>query len=288
MKHKSIAFALTATLLAFCTIDVFARSTSHTPHVSAQNASWSPQPYINGSSLPPNFRGLDIKQVWRLLKSKQQVLQKGEYETTAEYEQRLATSASNIGPLVLGDEYAFLLQDLKPTYDADTQTFTARKMFWCQKTLDYGQSKGWFTCAVGKISRQQSSYVGSNAYGVEASIDKINGEDFGIAVSEENKFFDSDIFSHDSFSQNNPMRELKASYAVPIDQAREVRNQTVGVLLVGKFDSARLIEGRPTLLSPTIDAPYDEFITQDAVPFTPTKLVLYVEETGKVLGVKEL
>jgi len=288
MKHKGIVIAFAAISLVTVAIGAFAQAASHKAHVSARSAVWSPEPYVSGRNLPPGFKGIEIKEVWNVLKSKQEVLQKGKYETTAEYKQRLTASSSSIAPLIPSDEYGFLLQDIRPTYDADTQAFSAWKPIWCQKTLDYGQNKGWFTCVVGKLSRQESNYVGSNAFGVNATISKTTGTDFGIAIPQDNKFFESDIFSHGPYSRNAPMHELKASFAVPINEARALKNLTIGVLLVGRFDSARLIEGHPTMLSPTIDAPYDTFVTQDAVPFTPTKLVLYVEETGVILGVKEL
>jgi hypothetical protein len=288
MKFKGKAMVIAVALLAIEGPGVSAHS-RHNGEQQVHQAAWSPQPYDSRSPLPPGYTGLNIKKVRDFLKSKQETLKKGEYETTAEYQQRIASSAGDLAPLNASSEYAFLLQlEMTPTYNADTQTYTVWKPIWCHETMDYGPNKGWFTCVVGKISRQESHYVGSNAFGVKATIDKTTGIDFGIAVPKDTDIFKSDIFSHGPFSRNAPMHELKANFHVPLTEARTLKGATIGVLLVGRFNSARLIQGYPTQLSPTIDAPYDEFVTQDAVPFTPTKLVLYVVQTGQVLGVQAL
>lgn len=288
MKFKGTAIVIAAALLALLGQSASAHP-RHNGEAQIHQTTWVPQAYDPNSPLPPGYTGLNIKKVWNFLKSKQETLKKGEYETTAEYEQRLANSSGDLAPLDAASEYAFLIQlEMPPSYNADTQTYTAWKPIWCHETMEYGPNKGWFTCVIGKISRQESNYVGSNAFGVKASIDKTTGVDFGIAVPKSTDIFKSDIFSHGPFSRNAPMHELKANFHVPLTVARTLKGETIGVLLVGRFNSARLIQGYPTQLSPTIDAPYDEFVTQDAVPFTPTKLVLYVVQTGQVLGVQAL
>lgn len=288
MKSSAIVVAVAACALATTTSFASAQPTKGKARPVAKHQVWSPHPYVAGENLPSNFRGLDPKRLWSLVKAKQPALEKGEYETTAEYNQRLAASTSSMAPLVPSDEYALLLEGTKPKYDADAQEFGVLEPIFCRKASEYGKSEHWVTCAVGSVSQEDSQYVASNAYGTKAKVISRTGKELAIAVREDSSFLDSAVFAHDAYVQGAPIFELKTSFAVPIEQARNLQSSKIGLLLVGRFDALQFIEGHATTISPTIDRPYAVYISQDAIPFTPTKLVLYVEGTGVVLGEKDL
>jgi len=288
MKYRYISAVIVAFMLTSVCTGAFSQPRANTSHALAEHATFFPMPYKSGSNLPPNFKGININKLWRFFESKQNSLIKGEYETTAAYEGRLSKSVNDMAPLSPDKEYAFLLPDIFPKYDADTQTFDIQSLMFCQKTPDFGDNKGWATCTVGNVQSASSSYVGSNAFGVTMSVDKTKGNNLAIAVRDDSPFLQSNIFSHNEHSEAIGAFDLKTGFSYPIDKSRALKNEAIGVLLVGKFNSEKFITGRPMLISPTINDPTDMSITEDAVPFTPTAIVYYVERTGRVLATTQL
>lgn len=248
-------------------------------------APWSPQPFPAGATtLPARYSGLSPIKTWALLKSRADTLVKGEYETSQEYEARLASEKTQIAPLSTDAEYAFLLANIKPIYDADKQTYSIQDYGFCQKTYDYGESAGWVTCKIAELTRKRDTYIGSNAYGAKAVIERTTGKDFGIAVRRDSAFLKSDVFDQKTISQYSSMFDLKFMANVPIDKAKSIAAYDIGVLLVGRIASPKLVEGRSVLIEPKITDPTDMFITQEAAPFSPSRLILFVVQTGEILS----
>lgn len=185
-------------------------------------------------------------------------------------------------------EYAFLLTNLTLKYNADSQRYEASDYTFCQKARDFGETKGWATCTIGELERERSEYVGSNAYGAKAIIDKTTGKDFAVAVRTDSGFLFSSLFERDKHSQYSSLFKLAGSFFLPIEKARSLQQHKIGMLLIGKFTSANIVDGRAILINPTITEPRDIFIKIDAVPFTPTRVVYYVIQTGEILSSQSL
>jgi len=286
MKFQQKAIAL----LAFIAVSLLQFSVSAaTKKAAPPSTPWTPTPFnTDATQLPPNYKGLDVKRVWLLIKSKAQTFEKGEFETTEEFQQRLSSSARSLSPLSADEEYAFFISSLTPKYNADTQQYEISDYGFCQKTLELGENKGWATCVIGELERKRDEYVGSNAYGAKAHIDRTIGKDFAIAVPTDTGFLFSNLFERDKYSQYSSFFNLKTNFSLPLEKARSLQNQKIGVLLVGKFTMAKIIDGRAVLIDPTITKPSDIFITQDAVPFSPSRVVYYVIQTGEILSSQSL
>jgi hypothetical protein len=243
---------------------------------------WQPLPFPESGTLPKNYKGLDAKRVWHLFKSKEASLKKGEYETTLDYQKRLETA--DLLPLVRESSYAFSLKDVTTSYDADAQQYSFSDYLFCKKTYDTGDDAGWFTCKIDTVDSEHSTYIGTNSFGASAVIDKSTGKDFAIAVRPDSPFFKSVLFQGDPYNSYKSSYELKTTLPLPIEHAKALQGLTIGVLLVGKFAASTLIEGRPTLISPTLNDPIDIFVMEDAAPFDPQEVVFYVVETGEILA----
>jgi hypothetical protein len=258
------------------------RAAAHQPPAQA---AWVPQPFPAGTDpLPPRYSGLNPARTWALLKSKADSVTKGEYETTQEYEARIASGGVDIAPLSTNVEYAFFLTSVKPAYDADTGAYTVLDYGFCQEAYNFGASAGWVTCKIAAVTREEDTYVGSNAYGAKAAIDRTTGKDFGIAVRRDSSFFESDIFDHTIESKYQTSFDLKSTANVPVEKARTLAGYDIGVLLVGKIVSPKMVEGKAVLIEPTISKPTDIFITLDTAPFLPTRFIFYVVQTGEILS----
>ena len=291
-----MALARTATLVSLMVLVAIALPLSAATHTKAKNRStatatlaWSPLPYpTDATQLAPNFRGLDPKAVWQFFVSKKRGFEKGEFETTEQFQQRLANSSQALSPLSAENEYAFFLKNVTPKYNADSQTYEASDYVFCKKTLGLGDDKGWVTCKIDSVKRERDSYVGTNSYGASARIERTVGKDLAIATQEGSDFLLSNAFERNAYSQYASTFDLKSQFAVPLHKAKSLAQYKLGLLLVGKFTTAKIIDGRSVLIDPTVSEPTDIFITQDAVPFAPTRLVLFVIETGEIVADQRL
>ncbi len=122
------------------------------------------------------------------------ILQKGEFETTAEYEERLAQGLK-LKSLDTSKVYAFELDSIKIDYDADTAQYKI-------KTVEIGSgrilarnrdSEERNILRVGKIYRNTGSYIGENGYGVKVKVQEIKGEDFYISNSSSIEHIKEDV-----------------------------------------------------------------------------------------------
>ena len=105
------------------------------PHASAKAAARTAQPNfltvpldINTSNLGPGFVGHDIVRIYKALKDVPNIAPKGEFETTAQFEQRTSEAKKPIlGSFTPDDHFAFVISreridaawPLQLTYDAD-------------------------------------------------------------------------------------------------------------------------------------------------------------------------
>lgn len=235
------------------------------------------------ASLPENYIGSDPAKIINIIQSTSDSLKKGEYETSKEYNERVknSTSTSKIRP---DQRYAFRLNFIQTSYDADTQTYQIGGKYgqWCQSTYSFGQSKGWTTCRISKILRVTDSYTGSNAYGATRSIERERGRDASIALKTStlpSVFSPNKLLGKDDYSFTDNLY-------VPLEKARTLKDKTIGVLFVGNIISNSIVEGRGFLVEPKINNPKDIIIIDDGIPFNLTNIVYYVIQTGEIVGLR--
>jgi hypothetical protein len=74
-------------------------------------------------SLPPNFTGHDVKALFTRLSELKKRLVKSEFETTTEYEKRIAQEKQKpiLGTLTVQDTFSLVIPNVEASYDADSQ-----------------------------------------------------------------------------------------------------------------------------------------------------------------------
>lgn len=208
-----------------------------------------------------------FKEEWEGLKKK-------EYETTKEFDQRIRSEKLRFrfSTDVL---YAFPLLDTKVAYNADTQAFETPAIgstCWWDTTIS-----GQAACSLGRSTDSTDTYRGRNAYGVTADVVRTEGREFYLAVPRQNlatKLFRRSL----SFSY-----ELALRCKVPLQKARDVPSENVGVLVVGKLRSHEFLEGDTSYESPTVSYPVEQRFQDQAIPFEISGFVCYDARTGHVL-----
>lgn len=245
---------------------------------------WEPTAFDqNADRLPPNYLGLDPVKFFEMFKSKVGSLKKGEFETSEEFTQRTKNSDALLTPINTTDTYAFRISNISVKYDADAQTYLIGGQYGysCKENYPFGEFKDWVTCKVSPISRENDTYVGSNAYGASRTVERTRGRDFALAIAKGSAVLSA------AFTQE---RYLKDQYSfqdrlpVPLEKARDLKDMKIAVLFVGRITDAKIIEGRGTLIEPKVDSPTDIFIMEEAVPFELKKVIYYVIQTGEILG----
>jgi hypothetical protein len=81
---------------------------------------WAPKPFVDADRISASFRGEDIEKFFSVFERAEAQLKKDEFETSAQYAQRVANASDLILPVKMGDIYAFNY-DIDYKYDADKQ-----------------------------------------------------------------------------------------------------------------------------------------------------------------------
>lgn len=187
---------------------------------------------INKEKLPPNYKGTPIDRLYSLF-VKMAPLKKEEFETTAEYETKIAAA-------VHGDIYAFII-DQKPglhiptvSYDADKQKFQIGvRTDWLSPNTNEDYRASFI---VKSVNDSSSSYIGSNAYGATRKVTDLRATRYGLALVNQQDFgsSDSDDKKHDFLkTPMTSLRTVNIEISIPPDKARTLKD-SIGILLVCK------------------------------------------------------
>jgi len=238
---------------------------------------WEPTAFsLDIDRLPPNYLGLDPVNFFKMFKSKVENIKKGEFETAKEFAKRTANKDLLLSPINTSDLYAFRISNNSIAYDADAQTY--RIDYLCEQTY----STNWVTCKVAPIERKEDTYVGSNALGASRTVERTRGLDFAVAIPKGSVVLRT-AFSKAEWTNHYKLRDR---LHVPLEKARSLKGMEIALLFIGRVKDAKIIEGKPWLINPTIDdilGPHDIIIDQEAVPFEIKKIVYYVVQTGEIL-----
>lgn len=282
MKFISLSLAfLVASSTVFATENSEKNSRSASPSKTMAKGkvikTWRPTAFSeNSERLSRNYKGLNPKLFYEMFQSKISGLKKGEFETSEAFTQRIANKDAVLFPITMTDHYAFGIDNISFTYDADAQAFTIGGYYYCKKTFD----ENWITCKVASVSREHDSYLGMNAFGASRTIERSQGRDFALAIPNGSPIL-STVFSQDSY-----VYKYQDKLSMPLEKAKILKYSKISVLFVGRVSDAKIIKGRSTLIEPKIDKPIDIFIEEDAVPFDLHKIIYYVTETGEILDQK--
>lgn len=204
---------------------------------------------------------------------------KGEFETTKQYEDRIAQGFKTKF-LDSNKIYAFELDSIDINYDADKNQYevlTNREdtgEILEKDILSKAEPKSQYL-RVGMVDRKSNSYIGSNAYGLKMKVIKIEGNDLYIKTSSEFK----NHIKKDSFRS-------ALAFPVSIEKAKQYSNCNKKLYVFSKLNG-----NKPDLSSTvgsavnsaTRDNPLDMFVRSKIIPMDVEALVLKCSN-GQIIG----
>lgn len=252
-----------------CSLAFFCGAAAEASDQAKQAATAKPKPYssvgfdLSAESLPNNFRGMDCVRVAAALK--RLPLNKSQFETTVIYEQRLAHLKENrllYGAIHLGDVLAFkVLPPLTTNYDADTAVLTIDDADG--ETAFAGDDTEMFSAwRVTTLDASQSSYVGSNAFGVKARVRRTTVSTCGV-LEKETRF----------------LEPVKIAADIPTAKRLQA---TLGMLVIGRIAPPFIADGVIEHQSATISEPVERTVTVTGVVLSLSEIWYYDVQSGRI------
>jgi hypothetical protein len=222
-------------------------------------------------SLPANYMGYDIKQLYEELKQK--FPPKDEFETKDTYIKRLQSEEyNNLYAFKIEDRYGFY-----STYNADNENLNLKFQFSSTSSFDRNSTSiiSYITLTTKTIEGNKTTYMASNAYGKEVEVAKHTGDKYGISLISKNIF---------------PLRfmnDYQINLKMTPDKAKELKDNT-GVLLICKLG---LPKNNPAYIfestfyaKPTISLPIELSYQQHFLFVTMVKEIwVYNFVTGEIV-----
>lgn len=273
--------------------------TTTLPHISEANTNKpsAPRSIIieaftdNATTLTPNFKGTNPISFLRVAEDKFKLVERGEFDTDADVLARKRELMANMAPLRSDANYAFRMDLLSSSnlnfkYDTSVMAFKPPSSYGLlcgseQKRYgspEYDAPSKYNVCSVIDVEANESTYVGSNAYGASREIFRRREKEFALAIPKSNELFQR-------FQRRfNSMEEV---IAIPVDKAKSIGSNNIGTIFVGNIVSPEIVEGESVAIRPTIDNPNDFRLMRMAVPFNLKKVVYFVKSTGEIIGIRE-
>jgi hypothetical protein len=245
-------------------------SKSSKPVAKAKVAAAKPETPFDDTvaKFPPAFGGNTVEWVLK----HRTIPPKGEFETTAEYNQRLEKFQSELYVFVPDEPENF-------EYDADAETFSAKiypditnvhsRIGWYFRPFDIHQTK-----------LSESTYVGSNAFGAEALVTKTKSKVTQLVVSETEDIL---RYSFDS---------IDISFKLPRDRARSVK-PNLRVAFICSPKPEQFAPATPSdvngatgydISEATIDSPTERWTYYVALRAELRQIWVFDRSTGEVFG----
>lgn len=138
---------------------------------------------LTAAMLPKNYMGNDLKSIYEALKKRKENAQKGEYETTDQYKQRIQDEEHKplTGTLTVNDLFSFVVIP-ESEYSADSQTLIL-KAGTTSVIMDKESDISSIGIHVPVLIYKESTYIGSNAYGASTGVEKIRWNGIVLALS---------------------------------------------------------------------------------------------------------
>jgi len=258
----------------------------------ADTKSWKPTAFVlEADQLPAGYAGLDAKKFFKLFKSKVAEFQKKDFETSEEFNQRVANTDAILSPIKEADLYAFSggCYSGRDTYDADTQSFQFYGPIFQPSSLT---SPDWFTHVLAETINK-SSYIGNNAYGVSLKVERRTGASISIAIPNTSPLFNT-VLSSDTGGRYYEYHDTITMPTEKVRMLKSIRAYGAGIysrglcsLLVGKVSHTQIVNGAGEFKAPTINSPEEDRITEEAIPFEIKKVIYYVLKTGEIFGQRD-
>lgn len=242
-------------------------------------------------SLPANYKGVDGLAFGLAAERKFGKRKKGEFETEDAFRQKgmmvLGTGDAPYGDL----EYAIRVdgpERFKVSYDAEKEAFlVARDGYtFCSENMVsrdpqnrvLGGFDDYIFCGIGEKTVHGSERTRFSS-GYAFTVYTTKGSKYSLAL-------DGDDAMFKDFTGSIWRKE--ELIPVPIEKAKAIGRDGIGILFVGKVTDARLIAGRGVVNYPTPGYPYYFMISDKGIPFELKRIVYFVKKTGEILQVKQM
>ncbi len=264
MKERPVLLSLIVGLLAVGMATYAQQKRKPQPH-----AGFDQQPFdLSRDVLPPNYSGHSFPVLYAAAARREVASRKGEYETTNDYENRLArlNSLPLVASLKSDSLFALVIGPVRQDYDADAKTV---HLSLALSSHDGGASLTGTWLHTQKLI---GSYIGRNAFNRAVRVKAYRYDDYLLKVDR------SLALRMSSF--DGATDAFTSSIVVgPLD-AQKVRPHVRAVLLceLSSVSSDKDHDG------PTIDEPYDEYTFKYTMNVIPRGVWFFDSSTGFVLA----
>jgi TonB family protein len=240
--------------------------------------------------LPPNYIGHSLATLMQILPKWQRAARKSEFETTAEYQDRLSREKRKplAGAIRFNSLLAFTIvkndeEQLTAEYDADLGVMTVTLKLR-QEYAGGSYDNPYYRLGWGASSRKMGSYVGRNAFNraVRVQVYRNDGYLIGMAALDLEAF--SELRSRTQPYTRSKIYEHEKSINIAINmganEARTVK-PNLRALVIGRLadDPFYYNYGRDT---PEIDDPYDRYEHTYMAKVVPQEIWIYDFASGIV------
>lgn len=237
--------------------------------ISSEALVFQNDPFVEANyqeKLPPRFQGIGTKELFESLDHYRKLKTKNEYETTEQFNKRVADSKNkpfmrNIaidGQIALG----FFEPSLKLNYNADQGTFTIQieKI----QTPENITGRARDSMIVVEIEKQTSAkdVIFQNAFGATRQGKQTNVERLGAIL----------------------MNTVPISFNIKIlsPEAKELRNKGIGVIYSGRLLGPEISIGR-SFRDATLESPNTQLEITQSIWFDVNTVLIYTVSSGQIL-----
>ena len=242
-----MALRLIATLIAGIVMSAtgLAQTTSHAEIPGEPDF----RPYVGEQPITTTFRGSDVLLLNQYLVEANKRSEKGEFESTAEFEAR---SSNLTKALALIDDkafYAFPLHGVSANYEADREIWTVvtDSVYGC---TPYPGQADLLECLSVLDRTKSESYVGQNGFGAQAVIERVFEHDIRFVIAR-NWPQTQALFSQGTFGHYG----LSLDFSMPIAEARQLGRDDIRVFAIGTIVAPTIRREREKYSSPNINDP---------------------------------
>lgn len=245
----------------------------NSPQPESRNAMFSTSPFaISTGRVPSGYAGVNLEELASALLDRHNKRYKNEFETTAQYKERLRQLDSNpiLGSLRLDSIYAFSFRPSSARYNADAREL--RVTFESSYSGTY-QGFGWL-----EYGSKGTSYPAQNAFGAEATVQTKTTNWYGITIRNLRN-----LAPKIPKSENDPFSGVVFRIPIRAEEAKVLKDR-LKILVVCKLQAPFLtVEEINT--EATITSPLKETTFFNLVHVRVEQLKVYAPDTGRILGV---
>lgn len=230
---------------------------------------------VSVETLPANFKGHNCAAIASKLKPLR--IEKSEFESQADFEQRSARAATEATPgggLSAESLLAFPLEDLavEMRYNAEQKEAS---VFLHEAWIGYaavlhavGMPRRSTVLNVQRVAETREPFVGSNAFGVKVRAERIHRKVCAIGLPD--------------FSPNRLVIASHLTAQLEPDAAKALK-ENLGAVLIGRI-AAPIYATAFKSAKATIDSPREVRVDADVIVIEPVELWYYNKKTGAVAG----